>query len=547
MNKQITEYLLPKRIADVSQNVLNSATLLYEKSAQIALDETDVCIATGGFVLLDFGREISGGVRILCHKAGSGSTVVRIRFGESYGEANAELGYMGACNDHSPRDFSATLVNYSDLTFGQTGFRFVRIDFPEGEAVKIKSVYAAFTHYGGEPIGDFACNDELINKIYDTARYTVMLNMQNGVIWDGIKRDRLVWVGDMYPEVKAILYTYGGEDCIKNSLRFAMQTNPQPGWISRMPSYTIWFVAILHEYFYYTGDDAFLRECAEYLYALGELFDDRVDERGRLLFNDERQTGKPVFLDWQTVDLPETEQGVSALLRIAVHSGITLCERLGISAKAYKSVLEKLNRRVAADTEYKQITALQILSGERDAESGAEKLVLGGANGMSTFMSGLILSAVAKGRKMRAAQEILRRYYGGMLSRGATSFWEDFDIDWLNGSGRIDEPTPQGLKDLHGDFGAYCYTGFRHSLCHGWACGPVNFLTECVLGICVEEASCRKISVRPDLGDLTFARGSIATPYGKVTVMAQKDENGKVNVHVDAPKDVEILYGDIYG
>ncbi len=547
MNKQITEYLLPKRIADVSQNVLNSATLLCEKSAQIALDETAICVASGGFVLLDFGRELSGGVRILCHKAGRGSTVVRIRFGESYGEANAELAYKGACNDHSPRDFSATIVNDSDLTFGQTGFRFVRIDFPEGERVAIKSVYAAFTHYGGEPIGDFACNDELINKIYDTARYTVMLNMQNGVIWDGIKRDRLVWVGDMYPEVKAILYTYGGEDCIKNSLRFAMQTNPQPGWISRMPSYTIWFVAILHEYFYYTGDDAFLRECAEYLYALGELFDDRVDEFGRLLFNDERLTGKPVFLDWQTADLPETEQGVSALLRIVVHSGITLCERLGISAKAYKSVLEKLNRRVAADTEYKQITALQILSGERDAKSGAQMLARGGAKGLSSFMSGFILSALAKGGKMRAAQEILRRYYGGMLSRGATSFWEDFDIDWLNGSGRIDEPTPQGLKDLHGDFGAYCYTGFRHSLCHGWACGPVNFLTECVLGICVEEASCRKISVRPDLGDLTFARGSIATPYGKVTVMAQKDENGKVNVHVDAPNCVEILYGNIYG
>ena len=186
-----------------------------------------------------------------------------------------------------------------------------------------------------------------------------------------------------------------------------------------------------------------------------------------------------MLLDCHTADLPETGQGVRALLRIAVRDGIALCEYLGISAETYENVLSKLDESVTADTAYKQITALQILSGERDAESGAEKLVLGGANGMSTFMSGLILSAVAKGRKMRAAQEILRRYYGGMLSRGATSFWEDFDIDWLNGSGRIDEPTPQGLKDLHGDFGAYCYPGFRHCLCPGWACGPANFLPAC--------------------------------------------------------------------
>ena len=84
--------------------------------------------------------------------------------------------------------------------------------------------------------------------------------------------------------------------------------------------YTVHTVGITKDgrWLYYTGDDALLRECAEYLYALGELFDDRVDEFGRLLFNDERLTGKPVFLDWQTADLPETEQGVSALLRIAV-------------------------------------------------------------------------------------------------------------------------------------------------------------------------------------------------------------------------------------
>ena len=37
---------------------------------------------------------------------------------------------------------------------------------------------------------------------------------------------------------------------------------------------------------------------------------------------------------------------------------------------------------------------------------------------------------------------------------------------------RIDELVPPGKKDLHGDFGAYCYVGFRHSLCHGWASGP---------------------------------------------------------------------------
>ncbi len=29
-----------------------------------------------------------------------------------------------------------------------------------------------------------------------------------------------------------------------------------------------------------------------------------------------------------------------------------------------------------------------------------------------------------------------------------------------------------------GDFGAYCYLGFRHSLCHGWSSGVVKFIQE---------------------------------------------------------------------
>ena len=128
----VTENILPVRITDFAQGVENSQTLLREKSVQIALDEPAVCRAYGGFIVLDFGREYSGGVRVLCHTVGGGNVKIRIRFGESYTEANAEIGYKGMCNDHSPRDFYAEICDYSDLTFGQTGFRFVRLDFPSG-------------------------------------------------------------------------------------------------------------------------------------------------------------------------------------------------------------------------------------------------------------------------------------------------------------------------------------------------------------------------------------------------------------------------------
>ena len=131
--------------------------------------------------------------------------------------------------------------------------------------------------------------------------------------------------------------------------------------------------------------------------------------------------------------------------------------------------------------EYKQTRAFQILAG-RATDGEAAFLENGGAEGFSTFMAYYILTAdaLANGENMLP---IIKEYFGAMLSRGATTFWEDFHMDWLKGSGRIDELPKEGEKDIHGDYGAFCYKGFRHSLCHGWASGVLAFLVEYMLGL----------------------------------------------------------------
>ena len=83
-----------------------------------------------------------------------------------------------------------------------------------------------------------------------------------------------------------------------------------------------------------------------------------------------------------------------------------------------------------------------------------------------------------RGRDKALAIKLMKEYYSGMLSCGATTFWEDFDLEWLDGSGRIDELPKEGQKDIHGDFGKYCYKGFRHSLCHAWSSGVIKFIAE---------------------------------------------------------------------
>lgn len=118
----------------------------------------------------------------------------------------------------------------------------------------------------------------------------------------------------------------------------------------------------------------------------------------------------------------------------------------------------------------------------RSTKGDKEFLEAGGAKGFSTFMSYYILSADSKvnGSEMLS---IIKEYFGAMLSRGATTFWEDFHMEWLDGSGQIDEFPKEGQKDIHGDYGDFCYKGFRHSLCHGWASGVLAFIYEFMLGL----------------------------------------------------------------
>jgi len=168
-------------------------------------------------------------------------------------------------------------------------------------------------------------------------------------------------------------------------------------------------------------------------------------------------------------------------------------------------------------------------------------LSVGGAANFSTFYGYYMLEAKAMAGDYQGSLDVIRNYWGAMLDLGATTFWEDFNLDWVPNASRIDELVPEGKKDIHGDYGAYCYLGFRHSLCHGWASGPTAWLTRHVLGIKVVAPGSDVIEIKPNLGDLKFVEGTFPTPHGLLYVKHTLQENGKIKSDIKAPKGVKII------
>ena len=467
-----------------------------------------VCkIAEGGFIIADFGKEFSGGVRIVSDRMKPAK--IRLRFGESLSECCGEPNM-----DHAIHDVVLPLNMLSSVEFGNTGTRFVRIDAVSGE-LNLTNIIAYAEMRWLEKRGSFTSSDPRLNAIFDTAVHTVHLNIQD-FIFDGVKRDRLLWGGDIHPEIATILRVFGGIKEVEETLEMLCSHTAKGEFINTMFSYPLWVLIAIRDYWFYHGDNAILQKFASFITGTVERFIPMVKDDGAAQFPGQ------AFLDWPSSTDPQgAYAGIHALLATALSAADLMYKELGKEDAELSAAVAGIRRHLPDPGCNKAAAALQHLAGLADRRDILGKDPF---HNISTFLGYYVLLA----KTPASALELTRRYWGGMLDMGATSFWEDFDLAWCENAFRIDQMPVPGKKDIHADFGAYCYKGLRHSLCHGWASGPAAWCSEKILGVTPAAPGYRKIRFTPDLCDLDHASGTIPTIHGDIRVSLQKGKEPEI-------------------
>lgn len=304
-------------------------------------------------------------------------------------------------------------------------------------------------------------------------------------------------------------------------------------------SYSMWWILIQYQWYMNNGDIKYLEKNQDYIYSTLDLLEKKIDAYGKESLDGNR------FLDWPTSPNKEAiHAGLQSMMKMTFEAGEKIAGILKNKTKVaqYNQTIKQLKKHVPDPNNNKSGAALLALSGLEDAKKiNQNYLSVNPTEGISTFYGYYVLQARAMAGDYQGSIDLIRNYWGGMIDLGATTFWEDFDLKWMENAGRIDEIIPAGKVDVHAQYGNYCYKGLRNSFCHGWASGPTAWLTEHVLGITVVEAGCRKIRIEPHLGDLKWVEGTFPTPFGKITVKHVKKANGEIESKINAPSEISIV------
>lgn len=521
-------FILPTRVICSKGEFNNLNNVLVSKVDQPSFAfDLGFEVNNGGSLVLDFGKELSGGLRIVSQVSSSQNNVIHLTFGESVSEVMASVGEFNSTNDHSPREFDYLLPNFSSIEVGNTGFRFVKIDFPKDVHQKIYSINAIEQLLDNELIGKFESDNDELNKIFNVASRTASICVQN-YIYDGIKRDRLVWSGDLYNEIKSILYLHGNIKEIEKTFLFLEETNKMPCFVQNMPTYSIWYIACINEYFKYVGKTNFVKERKNYIESILEIVKEAIKEDGLIVYDENSNPSFPYFVDWRTANEESGKYANPSFCLYFLKEAKELFDYLGLSNLSSKTI-DKLSIFVPKLLGISQFDCFALLNKTIDSNLVIDSIKKSKESQLSTFSNYFVIKSVFDYDK-DLSMSLFKNYHMAMINLSATTFFEEFEYSWKD-SIKVDE-IPNGKFDMFRDVGSQCYQGLRKSLCHGWASSPVSFIIENIVGFQGVEGN--NVLLKPYVADLKEFEASFMCSLGNIKVAYK---NNKFNVIT--PENVE--------
>lgn len=486
----------------------NPAIIPYATKEVVPINMTQ----QNGGLLIDFGKELNAKLKVNGLKQ-----PITICYGESKAEA---------------LDTKMCYYQQSGITdetsIPKRAFRYLFIpNYAEPSiAIKAESIYLPLKNQSS-----FSSDDQLLNKIWDVSIHTFKLCSDLFYI-DGIKRDRWIWGGDAYQDNFINQYSFFDEDIDKRTIIALRGHDEVTQHINTIVDYSLLWIISIYNHYQMTADKEFLKVIMPRMESMMQFLLKQTNKLGFI-------TGRPndwIFVDWSPMDKDGTVAAEQMFLLQALKSIIVTKKILNQSVDDYQKRYDRLKANTLkyfwSDEKGAFIDCYE--SGKQNVTRHANILAilfdLVDAQKQQLILHNVLLNdqitalttpyfkffeqdALCRLGQLQTVLDTIKSYWGSMISKGATTIWEEYDP-------KIDGPEQYAM---YGD-------KFGKSLCHAWGASPIYLLGRYFMGLRPTTAGYRTFTVQPHLKNFQQLKCTLPVKNGHVSF---KLDHGQLTVVTD--------------
>lgn len=506
-------------------------------------------------VLLDQGVETTA-YQVLNISSGKNAMIEMSQAEALYEKNGQPYNRKGNRNEVANKDF----VGYTDKIKSDGGnnreytslwwrtYRYLQLTIETRDSnLVINDVYGIYTGYPFVIKSTFtatAKSDPSIStdlkNIFDAGWRTARLCAHETYI-DCPYYEQLQYAGDTRIQALISLFNTGDDRLMRNAILQLKNSHGLEGiTMSRYPTsipqyippFSLWWIAMLHDYMMYRGDKVFIKQMMPACRAVIHFFESRKDSTGLLKFIPYWN-----FTDW--AETPGWRAGVppgafnsySALMDLQLLMAYKNAKALELFAGYADIALDyqrKANTLTSDIRKYYWDNSRKLFADTREKNFFSQH-----TNTMA------VLTEVVKGKEATHLMEKTLKdtgltqatiYFKYYLYRAVAE--AGLGNRYLNLLGEWKRQLSMGLT-------TWAETPEpSRSDCHAWGASPNIEFFRIVLGIDSYAPGFSKVSIQPNLGQLTSANGSIPHPNGMIEVNYQIIEAGSLRAVIILPKGV---------
>ncbi len=495
------------------------------------------------YVVLDLGRVVHG--RLVAQVAGPSGTVVDIGWDERLWRKRRPLPYPGSYHpqwnqtDSWVLDGTPRTISTIDTRTG----RYILIAVWGQQPVSFEALRVYEERYPLVQQGDFVASNPRLNTIWQIGVDTLYPTMADSYAdpW----RERGQWWGDAFVANHVNRAAFGDTRLVARGLRLMAEAfhdgrppalAPNPGQ-ARLLDYGMLWVHSVYDYWQVTGDQQAVARCYPALRDFLDYLASYEHDTTGLLDIPSGPWSTTALIDWAAPDSNRVGQSMplNALYASTLDKAATLATVADDRSRSgqwrqkathvrrqahallydpqqgayYATLIEGQRHPPSPQAQAWALTYRIVPDAEEQRVANALVSLLSDnpqAPNVETYGMYWVLEALARAHRFNEALSIIEQYYGHMVERGATTWWESFNAD----------------------------RSYTQSLSHAWSGAPTWFLTTYILG--ARQTGPQQWQVQPAFSDAGNVAGALPLPQGRLAVGWAYLHTSERTLRIEAPE-----------